>query len=218
MKTVIFDMDGLMFDTEMVFSLAWDYAGEKIGIGKVGYMNNRFLGVKDAYDEEIWRSEVGDKFNADELKKYTKEFISNYYTKNSVPVKKGLYMLLHFLRINGYRLAVASSSSYNTVIHHLKDADVYEYFEVIVSGDMVSKSKPDSEIYLKVCELLKVDPKDCYALEDSLNGLMSAHNAGCTPIMVPDLIQPTEEIKSFVKLIFKDLDEVRKYFRDNKCL
>ena len=218
MKTVIFDMDGLMFDTEMVFSLAWDYAGEKLGIGKVGYMNLRFLGLKDAYDERIWKAEVGEKFNAEELKKYTKEFIKNYCENNRVPVKKGLYMLLNYLKVNDYKLAVCSSSSFNSVIHHLKSADVYNYFDIIVSGDMVSKAKPDPEIYLKACEMLNVDPKDCYALEDSKNGLLSAHNAGCTPIMVPDLIEPDEEIKSFVSLIFKDLDEVKKYFRDNTCL
>lgn len=216
MKAVVFDMDGLMFDTEMIFSLAWDYAGEKIGIGKVGYMNKRLLGLKDAYDETIWKLEVGEKFNAAEMKKYSKEFINQYYQNNKVPVKKGLYNLLDYLKLNNYKLAVASSSSIKSVLHHLKDANVYHYFDIVVSGDMVEKSKPFPNIYLKVCDLLAVNPTDCYALEDSKNGLLSAYKAGLKPIMVPDLIQPDDEILKIVHFVFEDLDRVLEFLKNKK--
>ena len=211
MKTVIFDMDGLMFDTESVFVKAWDYAGEKIGIGKAGYMVLKTLGMNIAMSRNVWLSEFGDAYNEQELRKHTKDFLTEYYNNNRVPVKKGLYILLEYLKENHYKLAVASSSPKWEVEKHLKDAGVFEYFEVIVCGDMVNKSKPEPEIYLKACELLGENPQACYALEDSKNGLLSAFRAGCHPIMVPDLWQPDEEIGHILCEKFEDLEEVKDF-------
>ncbi len=212
MKTIIFDMDGLMFDTERVFVEAWDYAGEQIGIGKAGYMTLKTLGMNIAMSREVWKSEFGDGYDEEGLRKYTKEFLTEYYRVNRVPVKKGLYSLLDFCRINNYRLAVASSSPQWEVENHLKDAGVFEYFEVIVCGDMINKSKPEPDIYLKACELLGVSPDDCYALEDSKSGLIAAYRAGLKPIMVPDLWQPDYETEKILYRKFTDLDEVKEFF------
>ena len=107
---VIFDMDGLMFDTEKVFIKAWDYAGERIGIGKAGYMVYKTLGMSIVASYEIWNEEFGDRYNQEELRKYTKEFLKNYYENNKVPLKQGLYVLLEYLKNANAKLAVASSS------------------------------------------------------------------------------------------------------------
>lgn len=163
---VIFDMDGLMFDTEKVFIKAWDYAGEKIGIGKAGYMVYKTLGMSIVASYEIWKEEFGDRYNQEELRKYTKEFLKNYYENNKVPVKQGLYVLLEYLKNENAIMAVASSSPRWEVEKHLTDAGVINYFSVIVCGDMVEKSKPAPDIYLKACELLNANPKECIALED----------------------------------------------------
>lgn len=212
MRAVIFDMDGLMFDTERVFIEAWDYAGEKIGIGKAGYMTLKTLGMNVAMSRELWIKEFGDKYNEQELRRHTKAFLTRYYTENKVPVKKGLQLLLDYLKENGFRLAVASSSPRWEVESHLRDAAVFDYFEVVVCGDMVTRSKPEPEIYLKACKLLGEKPQDCYALEDSRNGILSAHRAGCRTIMVPDLWQPDEEILSVIESKYDDLDQVREAF------
>lgn len=209
---VIFDMDGLMFDTERVFIAAWDYAGEKIGIGKAGYMVYKTLGMNIVASYNVWKDEFGDSYNQDELRKYTKEFLQKYYVENKAPVKKGLYNLLDYLRRNSYKMAVASSSPRWEVEKHLRDANIYDYFAGIVCGDMIQKSKPDPEIYLKACELLEVSPSECYALEDSKNGLLSAYRAGCKPIMVPDLWQPDDEILKVIVGKYNDLDEVKMAF------
>ena len=184
---VIFDMDGLMFDTEKVFIMAWDYAGEKMGIGKAGYMVYKTLGMNIVSSYNVWKEEFGDRYNQEELRRYTKDFLQNYYSGNKVPVKKGLYNLLSYL----------------------KDAGIYDYFTGIVCGDMVQNSKPNPEIYLKACELLGANPAECYALEDSKNGLLSAYKAGCKTIMVPDLWQPDDEILSIIDGKYEDLDEVK---------
>lgn len=209
MRAVIFDMDGLMFDTERVFIEAWDYAGEKIGIGKAGYMTLKTLGMSVSMSRELWIEEFGDKYNEQELRRHTKEFLTKYYAENQVPVKKGLYILLNYLRENGFRLAVASSSPRWEVESHLKDAAVSDYFQAVICGDMVTRSKPEPEIYLKACELLGEKPQDCFALEDSRNGILSAHRAGCRTIMVPDLWQPDEEILSVIAGKYDDLEQVK---------
>lgn len=209
---IIFDMDGLMFDTEKVFIMAWDYAGKKIGIGKAGYMVYKTLGMNIVSSYNVWREEFGDRYNQEEFRKYTKEFLQKYYSENTVPVKKGLYNLLNYLKENSFKMAVASSSPRWEVEKHLKDANIYEYFTGIVCGDMVQNSKPDPEIYLKACELLEANPSECYALEDLKNGLLSAYRAGCKPIMVPDLWQPDEEILNVIVGKYEELDEVKAAF------
>lgn len=211
MNGVIFDMDGLMFDTERVFVKAWDYAGEKMGLGKTGYMSIKTLGMSAVLYRKVWIEEFGDRYDEDALRKYTKEFLSEYYTQNRVAVKKGLYILLDYLKEEGYKLAVASSSPKWEVEKHLKDTNVYDYFDAVVCGDMVENSKPNPDIYLTACELLQEEPDNCYALEDSKNGLLAAYRAGCKAIMIPDLWQPDEEIEGIILSKFNDLEEVKEF-------
>ena len=213
---VIFDMDGLMFDTEKVFIKAWDYAGEKIGIGKAGYMVYKTLGMSIVASYEIWNEEFGDRYNQEELRKYTKEFLKNYYENNKVPVKQGLYVLLEYLKNANAKLAVASSSPRWEVEKHLNDAGIIDCFSAIICGDMVEKSKPAPDVYIKACEMLNENPEECIALEDSKNGLLSAYRAGCKPIMVPDLWQPDEEILQIIKGKYSDLEQVKKAYEKYK--
>ena len=209
MKACIFDMDGLMFDTERVFVAAWDYAGEKLGLGKTGYMVMKTMGRNTEGCNQIWREEFGADFDVAALWDYTREFLEDYYSRNTVSLKKGLYELLAYLKQAGYKLAVASSTKTEKVEHHLASADVRTYFDAVIGGDMVEKSKPEPDIYLKAAAALGVPPEECYALEDSRNGLLSAHAAGCKAIHVPDLWQPDGAVKAFILGPFEDLLAVR---------
>ena len=205
----IFDMDGLMFDTERVFIKAWDYAGEKIGIGRAGYMVQKTLGmnIKTAYD--VWKEEFGDKYNQEELKKYTKDFLEKYYYENAVPLKQGLYVLLDYLRGLNCKMSVASSSPRWEVEKHLRSARIADYLVGIVCEDMIENSKPAPDIYLKACEILGAAPEGCFALEDSKNGLLAAHRAGCKPIMIPDLWQPDEDTLRIIIAKYDNLEQVK---------
>lgn len=213
---VIFDMDGLMFDTERVFIKAWDYAGEKIGIGKAGFMVYKTLGMNVAASYKVWREEFGDRYNQEELRKYTKEFLKKYYDENTVPVKHGLYSLLDFLKGKQCKMVVATSSPRWEVEKHLKDAGVEDYFLDIVCGDMIENSKPAPDIYLKACGMIGAEPGSCYALEDSKNGLLSAYRAGCKPVMVPDLWQPDEEIRKVIVAKYDNLEQVKVAFENGE--
>lgn len=209
MKAVIFDMDGLMFDTERVFMSAWDYAGEKMGLGKTGYMVLKTLGMNTEGCNQMWRDEFGADVDIAALWGYSREFLEDYYERYAVSAKPGLYDLLAYLRCKGYKLAVASSTKRHTVERHLSNAHVRHFFDAVITGDMVEKSKPEPDIYLKAAAALGVKPEECYALEDSRNGLLSAHRAGCMPIMVPDLWQPDDVVKQFILGPFDDLLAVR---------
>jgi len=209
MKAFIFDMDGLMFDTERVFIGAWDYAGEKMGLGKAGYMLMRTLGVNTAACEQAWRDEFGAEVDVRAMWAYTREYMEDYYSKNAVSVKPGLRELLAYLRGEGYRLAVASSTKREKVEKNLRDTGVRHYFDAVIAGDMVERSKPEPDIYLKAAAALGVRSEDCCALEDSRNGLLSAHAAGMQAIMVPDLWQPDDTVKEFIVGPFESLLAVR---------
>lgn len=215
MNAVIFDMDGLMFDTERLCMRAWDYAGEKMGVGKAGHMVMKTLGMKHTRAMEIWREEFGEAFDEPALDKYTKEFVTDFYAHNKVPVKKGLYSLLKYLKSAGFKIAVASSTTRDGVLRNLRSAEIESYFDVIISGDMVKNSKPAPDIYLKACEALGEAPENCYALEDSRSGTHSAARAGCKTVMVPDLWQPDEET---VALLFKKCEDLYEVEELLKCL
>lgn len=199
MNAVIFDMDGLMFDTERVCMKAWDYSGEKLGFGKnAGQMVFKTLGCTTNKAMEILKAQFGPSFDGDKWMQITRAFAEDYYKQNGVPTMKGLFELLDYLKAQGFKLAVASSSSRHSVMRNLGSADIVDRFDVLISGDMITKSKPHPQIYLKACEELGEKPENCYALEDSRNGIHSAANAGCKTIMVPDLWQPDEETKAII--------------------
>lgn len=209
MKAFIFDMDGLMFDTERVFIGAWDYAGERMGLGKAGYMVMQTLGMNTDACNQAWRDEFGPDVDIRAMWDYSREYLEDYYSRYTVSAKKGLHELLSYLHGKGFRLAVASSTKRAKVEKNLQDAGVQEYFSVVIAGDMVERSKPEPDIYLRAAADLGVDPADCIALEDSRNGLLSAHAAGMRVIMVPDLWQPDDVVKQFILGPFESLLAVR---------
>lgn len=208
MKAVIFDMDGVLFDTESLCMKAWDHAGEKLGIGPAGYMVLKTLGVNAQTAIGILKKEFGEDFNAEKFKKIGRDFSYDYFEKYGMPMKKGVTDILDYLKSKKYKIALASSTSTNSVMHHLNDTKIKDYFDVIICGDQVERSKPEPDIYIKAAELLGLPPKACYAVEDSKNGLLSAHRAGCQVIMVPDLWQGDDETDNFILAKCSDLNEV----------
>ena len=148
------------------------------------------------------------------MRRHTREFLLKYYAANRVPAKEGLYILLNYLRNKGSRLAVASSSPGWEVENHLRKAGIWDYFQVIVCGEMVKHSKPAPDIYIKACELLREEPEKCFALEDSRNGILSACGAGCKTVMVPDLWQPDEASGRAVRRRITELEPLLRETRE----
>ena len=212
MNAVIFDMDGVLFDTERLAVKCWDEIGIKCGLGKVGYMVFRTLGRTREESVKIFQKEF-DNFNNDIFQMHYKKWLDDYYSEHSVPVKKGVFEILVYLKENGFKTAVASSSGRNSVLHHLNNAKIAEYFDEIICGDMIEKSKPEPDIYLAAAEALGEKPENCFAVEDSKSGLLSAHAAGCKVVFIPDIYEPDSEAESATDLRFNDLTEFIDYIK-----
>ena len=204
----VFDMDGLMFDTEAVGRDAWNQVGEAMGFGDLTKVNEQCLGRNKAACREIFGRVFGGKLTLDEVLAAAKPIQRRYYEEHGMPCKEGLRELLAYLKETGRKIAMATSSDREDAEWNLRKAGLREYFDALVCGDMVKKSKPDPDIYLTAAKVLGVEPGDCIGLEDSRNGILSVKNAGMHPVLVPDLIRPDAEMISAAEVVLDDLGEV----------
>lgn len=210
-KAVIFDMDGVIFDTERVYLESCVSAASELGLGDVRELCISCIGVTEEVtkkrfseaipDERLW-AEFWEKARG-----RTREALAK-----GMPVKSGARELLSMLYDRGVPIALASSTKTQTVIRELISADLFGYFTRIIGGDTVERSKPDPEIFLKAAEMLGVRPEDCIVLEDSRNGIRAAKAAGMTAIMIPDLIPPDDEMRELADMIMGSLNDLTAYF------
>lgn len=210
--SVIFDMDGVIFDSERVICDLWDEIAEENNIPDIGELMIRCIGINDKATNELFIQKYGESFPYEDFKKQVSKKYHAKYDGGRLPMKPGVKELLGFLKENGIKTALASSTKALTVTNQLRDAGILDYFDVVIGGDMVTKSKPNPEIFLEAAAELGVNPTEAYIIEDSFNGIKAAHAAGAKPLMVPDIIQPDEEITKLCHKIFVNLHEVRAFF------
>lgn len=214
-NTIIFDMDGILFDTERISCECWGEVGQAMGLGDLSQGIKGCVGL-NRNDAEIFIKKIyGEDFPFEEFRNTTHALMKRRILEEGLPLKEGVMEILDYLTEEGYIIGLASSTSKKVVAEHLKEAGIAHYFRKVITGDMVEHSKPMPDIYLKACEELGVTPMNAIAIEDSPNGIRSAYRAGMKPIMVPDLIEPTEEIESMLYGKFYSLLDVIDYLR--KC-
>ncbi len=212
MKTVIFDMDGLLVDSEVRALKAWREVAEKRGIPGIDELFPKMIGM-NVYTRGLLFAELfGEDFPFTECDNEVRSIAHGYEAISPVPLKKGVRELLAYLRENGFKIAIASSGLLTTIERRMKHHGIFEYFDVIVSGDMVTKSKPDPEIFLLCAEKLGVPPAEITVFEDSQNGIRAAHAAGMRPVMVPDLVAPEKEVAALAYAICSSLFEVKEKY------
>jgi len=207
-KAVVFDMDGILFDTEKLTVEGWKQASKELGCSDITDIIGKIMGLKTTVQKEYFNQTFGESFPYDEFIRLGRKYSDAHIAKHGVPLKPGVYELLDYLKNNHYQIAAATSTSRVCVMAYFKSAKITEYFEQIICGDMVEKSKPDPDIYLKAADALKIAPEYCMALEDSPNGLTSAYRAGMKTVMVPDLVQPTPELQTMLFACVPSLNEV----------
>lgn len=211
---VIFDMDGVIFDSEKACLETWREVANRYDIPNVEEIFVKCIGTNKVQTKAIVEDAYGQRFGegiADRMLAESSVLFHQRYDNGNLPVKKGVVEILEFLKENGIRTAVASSTRKQTVMTELSDAGLLHYFDGITGGDEVKISKPDPEIYLLACKSMGMKQENTFAIEDSYNGIRSAYAAHLRPIMVPDMIPADSEMKELSEVICKDLLEVIEY-------
>lgn len=202
-KAVIFDMDGLILDTEKLLVRFWCQAANEAGFAmkKEHALNIRSLGRKFVipYLCEIFGSE----FDYAKIRARRMELMNEHIKAHGLEKKPGIETLLNYLREKRIPAAIATATDYTRAESYLHQTGLLDYFSKIICASMVTNGKPEPDIYIYAAEQLGLKPSDCMALEDSPNGVRSASAAGCVTVMVPDLTAPDEEL---LPLIFDAAD------------
>lgn len=210
-RLVIFDMDGLMFDTERIAVDAWRSAGEQLGFPIPPELVIETIGLNQRDTEATLLRRLGKGFPYEEARRLCIRYTEEIIARNGVPVKEGLFELMEALGSAGVPKAVATSTERARALRLLELAGVRSRFDAIVCGDEVERGKPSPDIFLAAAAKLQIDPACCVVLEDSESGLMAAHRAGMLPILVPDLKAPSAEALALAFKVFRSLTEVRRF-------
>lgn len=208
-KAVILDMDGLMLDSQGIATRAWKDAVSSYGYHLSYEDNLRFIGRNIEDSNGLLMSMYGPDFPVEKMRKRARQLLLSYIDGDGIPLKPGIMELLDFLKEKNLPFAVATSTARDECLENLEICGLLHRFFTIVCGDEVSSGKPDPEIFLRAAGLLHVSPAFCVVLEDSFAGIRAAHAAGMLPIMVPDLLEPDDEIRSLAYLIVPSLNEAK---------
>ena len=195
-RGVLFDMDGLVLDTEKLFCRFWAEAGQFYGFPMTFQhgMGMRALGRDQA--EKQLKSFLGDTADYHAIRAKRIELMDAYIEKNGVDLKPGIRELLDYLHEKNILCAITSSSPLERIRRYLSFHELDAQFDALCSGHDVPNGKPAPDIYLYGAASLGLKPEECLALEDAPSGIESAFRAGCFPVMIPDLDQPSEETLS----------------------
>ena len=207
-RAVIFDMDGLMLDTERLAQQAWQHAGAELGYPLPDELYLQAIGRTAVATEALLRNGFGADFPFPAI--YARK--QQYYHEalaQAIPTKTGLFELLALVDRLGLPKAVATSTARPLAIKKLTTAGLFPHFAVIVCGDEIANGKPAPDIFLAAAAKLAIAPAHCLVLEDSPAGIQAAHAAGMVPIHVPDLIAATPETRRLAYQVVPSLHEVR---------
>lgn len=206
-KGAIFDMDGLLFDTERLYRESGKEMAARFGQEFNPAFGPALCGTSGEGSLAVIRTH----YPAVDPEKFLAAIIEGVRLRlrEHVPKKPGVVELLTYLRENGVKIAVASSSIREMILGNLERAGIAGYFDTVASGQDVERGKPEPDIFLLAARQLGLAPEDCYVFEDGINGIRAALAAGCVAVMVPDLAPPTDELRASCAAVCASLLEVR---------
>jgi len=212
-SAVIFDMDGLMFDTENLTIPLWEVAGKPFGY-KITYdIVLRMVGISAEKARLVMYEEFGTDFPYDTIRTEFRRLVQEEVDKNGVPLKPGLMYLLDRLSAAKIPFGVATSSRTATATNMLSKAGIIDRFAAITCGEEVTNGKPAPDIFLLAAKKLGHPPSTCIGFEDSPPGLLGLHTAGIRSIFIKDLIEPSPEVLATVWHRCNDLSEAVEYLK-----
>ncbi len=215
MKAVVFDMDGVIFDSERRVLECWEEIANNNGFEGINEVFPKCLGLNREKTREVMLAYYGEDFPYDEFRVEASKLFHARYDGGRLPMKPGVVELLSWLKESGMQIALATSTRSASVMPDLRDAGILPYFDAVVCGDMVANSKPAPDSFLKACEELGVEPAEAFAVEDSFNGVRSATCAGLRTIMVPDMKEPDDEMRALAECVLRSLLEVKRYIEED---
>lgn len=213
-KAVIFDMDGLLLDTETLAMKALISAGTSVGYDMPAAFCHLMIGAPADRCREMVAERYGSDFPLDRYFETQEVHLRDLVDEGRMTLKTGVIELLDYLDAHGIRRAIATSSSRTRTDHHLGLMGIAQRFAHIVTRDDVTRGKPNPDPFLKAAEKLGVSPDVCLVLEDSYNGIRAAHAAGMRVIMVPDLLEPTDEMRGKAHRVVQDLHAVIRFLEE----
>lgn len=214
-KAVIFDMDGLMIDSERV-----TYNGYKKVLGDMGLditeeFYTTLLGRTIETAKQLFENVYGKDFHLDDVIPLVHKYMADLFDNEGVPVKEGLVNLLKYLKENDYKTIVATSSQRKRVDHILNIANISQYFDDSICGDEVTHGKPNPEVFLRACEKAGVSPEEALVLEDSEAGIQAAYSGKIRVVCIPDMKYPDQIYQDMTTDILKSLDQVIDFLKEN---
>ena len=208
-KAVLFDMDGLMVDTESLATEAFIHSAKKQGYDMTKEETLLVLGfttksIYDFWENYFKNSDVSGKRLVDNHYKYIEDILFTTGPRKMPYIEE----LLKYLKNSNYKVAVASSSSMNHIINNMEKTGLKKYIDEFASGTEVENGKPAPDVFLLAAKRLGVKPEECLVLEDSKAGVIAGSSAGAKVIMIPDMFKPDEVCKEKAYRIVNNLGEV----------
>ena len=205
---VIFDMDGVLIDTEKHYNAAWCQAATEAGFPFTREHALLLRSCEAKEGEKLMQGIFGPSFDYYAIRERRRELVRERLAQYGLEKKPGVEETLRFLRANGIKTAVATATALDITKSHLTTIGVCDLFDSIVSAKNVAHGKPEPDVYLYACEQIGERPQDCMAVEDSPNGIMAAYRAGLRTVMVPDLTQPDEELTKYLYACVNSLSDL----------
>ena len=205
---VIFDMDGVLIDTEKHFNAAWCQAATEAGFPFTREHALLLRSCEAKEGEKLMQGIFGPSFDYYAIRERRRELVRERLAQYGLEKKPGVEETLRFLRAKGIKTAVATATALDITKSHLTTIGVCDLFDSIVSAKNVAHGKPEPDVYLYACEQIGERPQDCMAVEDSPNGIMAAYRAGLRTVMVPDLTQPDEELTKYLYACVNSLSDL----------
>lgn len=215
LRAVIFDMDGVILDSEHLVQQCWHRVGEDLGLEGIDEVYLAQVGTTRAHASELLRRRYGQDFSTTDFLMASRTYFYEALHEDGVPPRPFAREALECCHALGLRVGLASSTRQEAVETELAQAGLLNLFDVVLGGDQIANSKPAPDIYLAACAALEVEPIQALAIEDSYNGIRSAHAAGMRSVMVPDMLPPTEEMKQLTDAILPDLSFLTAFLQDN---
>lgn len=215
-KAVIFDMDGVLIDTEKWLNIYWRQAASEAGYDMKEEHALAIRSLAGKYAAPYLQSIFGENFSYWTIREHRKELMKEHIAKHGIDKKPGVDEILDYLKAHGIMTAVATATDPVRTKDYLTRIGAYEKFDRIVCATMVENGKPKPDIYLYVCEQIGCAPEECIAVEDSPNGVRAAVDAGIRTIMVPDLTKPDKETAEIITAEADSLFDIILLLEDGK--